>query len=49
MREFLSSFMDTGFTMPQDPPPTHDKVTGLFSPSDVVLQYVDVFNSYKKV
>ena len=45
--EFLISFMDDSFTLPS-PPKCSNKNTELFCPSDTILQYIEVFNTYRK-
>lgn len=45
--EFLSSFMDPSFTLPAAPK-CSNKATELFCPSDTILQYIEVFNTYRK-
>lgn len=45
--EFLSSFMDPSFTLPTAPK-CSNKTTELFCPSDTILQYIEVFNTYRK-
>lgn len=45
--EFLSSFMDPSFTLPAAPK-CSNKTTELFCPSDTILQYIEVFNTYRK-
>ena len=47
MSEFLVSFMDESFTIPSLPK-CSNKNTELFCPSDTILQYIEVFNTYRK-
>ena len=47
MSEFLLSFMDPSFSVPL-PPKCSNKATELFCPSDTILQYMEVFNTYRK-
>lgn len=45
--EFLSSFMDPSFMLPPAPK-CSNKTNELFCPSDTILQYIEVFNTYRK-
>lgn len=45
--EFLVSFMDESFAIPP-PPKCSNKNTEVFCPSDTILQYIEVFNTYRK-
>ncbi|XP_031571421.1 mediator of RNA polymerase II transcription subunit 20-like [Actinia tenebrosa] len=46
--EWAASFLGSSFSAPSIPK-TSNKETGLFRPSDIILQYIDLFNSYRKV
>ena len=45
--EFLLSFMDPSIVLPP-PPKCSNKTSELFCPSDTILQYIEVFNTYRK-